>query len=194
MRARMALIHTAAKIEIREILLKDKPDKMLRASPKGTVPVLILDEETVLEESMDIMNWCLDDNDAWHAQSVPGYAEISNRLIMRNDNFFKTNLDKYKYGASEEKITHRTEALVFLYELDKLLTNNKNLLSNEISVADIAIFPFVRQFSKIDSEWFNDVEFKYLHGWLNNLLNSDLFESAMKKHPLWSPGAKAVFL
>jgi glutathione S-transferase len=151
MRARMALQYAGIMYEQREILLKDKPQSMLDYSAKGTVPVFIVSGE-VIDESLDIMFWALaqQDKDDW----LENNKQLD--LIKCCDKEFKPQLDKYKYSDRHElsESEYRNQALWFLHQLNQQLLNSKYLFSDNISMADIAIFPFIRQFSYVDIVWF----------------------------------------
>ena len=148
-RARMALLYSSINVELREVLLRDKPPSMLAASAKGTVPVLLLPDGRVLDQSRDIMLWALDSSDPqqWYNEAL---AEPINRLIDHNDNQFKTHLDHYKYWdryPAESQQFYRSQAEEFLMELESLLSSRDYLLADRITLADIALFPFIRQFA-----------------------------------------------
>ena len=186
MRARIALKIAGIEVEIREISLRDKPAHMLQVSPKGTVPVLILpgiglQGGTVIEESLEIMLFAL------QAHALGGSLDAASRaLIQENDSSFKQALDRYKYperfpGKSQPE--YREQGDVFLQKLESLLSKNNYLFGAEPSLADIAIFPFVRQFAAVDAAWFAQCEYTKLKAWLKDWLDSELFESVMTKHP-----------
>lgn len=186
MRARMALKYAGIAVEIREIVLRDKPPAMLQVSPKGTVPVLVLEGGTVIEQSLDIMRWALQQNDqhAW----LNGDGEQMQQLIAENDTSFKQALDKYKYAIrypQQSPETYRAQAEVFLHKLENRLSQSSYLLGNQVCLADVAIFPFVRQFSGVDSDWFTRAPYPKLKVWLNTLVESDLFVSIMQKQPTY---------
>jgi len=200
MRARMSLIIAEAQCELREVSLKDKPAAMLEASPKGTVPVLLFPDGTVIDESLDIMLWALSQTDAstW-LNPAAGDLEGMMDLIGRNDTGFKPHLDRYKYPDRYSKedadpLAHRAEACVFLNELETLLECNDFLFGPRPSLADIAIFPFVRQFAATDSDWFAGLDAPRLHTWLSGWKSSDLFSAAMHKHPVWQTDNPPDFL
>lgn len=185
MRARMALHYAGIKVEIREIALRDKPQHMLAVSPKGTVPVLVLADGKIIDESLDVMTWALaqNDPDTW-LTSDPRCVE----LIAENDGSFKRALDQYKYASRfpEQSAEHyRQQGEVFLAKLEALLSHHRYLLGNNLTQADIAIFPFIRQFSMVDAAWFAASDYPCLRNWLDALVASDLFESIMKKYPTW---------
>jgi len=200
MRARMALITAGIQCELREVLLSDKPQAMLDISPKGTVPVLSFADDSVLDESLDIMLWALSQMGA-SAWLKPEAGELDGmlELIGRNDADFKRHLDRYKYPERypEEKakpLRHRSAACIFLDELEDLLEDNDFLFGSSPSLADIAIFPFVRQFAATDPDWFATLESPHLQAWLTGWLNFDLFTAAMNKHPIWEPDNSPIFL
>ena len=189
MRARMALRYANIDVEIREIALREKPAHMLAVSPKGTVPVLVLASGEVLEQSLDIMDWALarSDEDAWIVQDQKG-QKLTADLIATNDGAFKKALDKYKYAIrfpEHPAEVYRAQGEAFLKRLESLLQENTYLLRSTISKADIAIFPFVRQFSMVDETWFETANYPALKAWLNVLLHSQFFIDVMQKHPVW---------
>ena len=186
MRARMALHYAGIDIEHREIDLKNKPSHMLKISPKGTVPVMQLTDGSVLEESLDIMHWALsqDDPDGWLGSN----KESSYSLIDENDGPFKQSLDRYKYSSrfpDEDCSDSRNQGEYFLEKLDSRLQQTKYLVSDSLTIADIAIFPFVRQFANVDKNWFYSLSLNHLQIWLTERLESPLFLDIMKKHKLY---------
>jgi glutathione S-transferase len=189
MRARMALRYANIDVEVREIVLREKPAQMLAVSPKGTVPVLVLASGQVLEQSLDIINWALEqsDMDGWIVQDQ-AVQKLSADLIATNDGDFKQALDKYKYAIrfpENPPDVYRAQGEAFLQRLESLLQQNAYLFRNTVSKADIAIFPFVRQFSMVDEVWFETANYPALKAWLNGLLNSQLFIDVMQKHSVW---------
>mgnify|MGYP001162159826 CR=1 FL=1 len=186
-RARMALIYSGINVELREITLKDKPAEMLNFSSKGTVPVLVCSDGTVLDESYQIMRWALDiaDPDDWY--SFTFYEEIDT-LIYVNDSNFKPSLDRYKYSDRYPEYPikyYRTEGEVFLAFLENKLKTSSYLLNESISLADVAIFPFIRQFASVEPDWFKYSPYKNLQRWLDNFLGAKIFLEAMKKKSIW---------
>jgi glutathione S-transferase len=189
MRARMALRYANIDIEIREITLREKPAHMLSVSPKGTVPVLVLASGQVLEQSLDIMDWALEQSDVheWITQDQ-AVQKLTANLIATNDGAFKEALDKYKYAIRFPENTldvYRAAGEEFLQRLELLLRQNTYLCCNTISKADVAIFPFVRQFSMVDEAWYEVANYPALKAWLNGLLHSQLFIDVMQKYPVW---------
>ena len=189
MRARMALHYANIDVEIREIALREKPAHMLAVSPKGTVPVLVLASGKVLEQSLDIMDWALEQSDveAWIIQD-PELQKFSADLIEVNDGAFKQALDKYKYAIrfpENPPDVYRAQGEAFLQRLESLLQQNAYLCRNTVSKTDFAIFPFVRQFCMVDEAWFEGANYPALKTWLSGLLSSRLFIDVMQKHPVW---------
>ena len=183
MRARMALSVSGAKYEHREVVLRDKPPEMLAVSPKGTVPVLVTQDDDLLEESLDIMRWAL-------AQSDPeGWLERQDDgLLAANDGPFKHHLDRYKYSTRYDDVDpeeHGVKAVEHLGVLDERLARSAYLCGAKRGFADIAIFPFVRQFVNADKEWFAAQGLTQVDAWLTGLTSSELFTSIMAKHDQW---------
>ncbi len=191
MRARMAIAMSGTSVRLREVLLKDKPEEMLAVSPKGTVPVLI-DDGAVIDESLAVMDWALAKHDPedWRARDDAD-------LIAVNDGDFKHHLDRYKYatrydGADPEE--HREQGARFLNQLAARLVDRPFLCGEARGRADIAIFPFVRQFRIADEQWFDAHAPAPVRAWLKTLTTSDLFASAMAKYPQWKDtGEEFVF-
>jgi glutathione S-transferase len=188
-RARLALQAAGQAVEHREITLKNKPAEMLRASPKGTVPVLVLADGTVLDESLDIMRWALGRNDphGWLAQGETGH-EDTRALVAQNDGEFKFHLDRYKYPhryGLPDGMTHRELARGFLDTLQSRLALHSFLAGARFGLADAAIAPFVRQFAHTDPTWFSAQAWRYLAQWLQDFEASAAFAQVMEKHPLW---------
>jgi len=182
-RARMALAYANIHVNEHEVDLKNKPQDLINASAKATVPVLILADGLVIDESLDIIRWALNqsDPDGWLRAALKHSA---NDLIHTNDHEFKPILDGYKYPQQSEKkdpVYYRDKANDYLRQLNSLLMNNRYLLADQISIADIAIFPFIRQFYLVDQPWFAQSERQQLQRWLGYFLNSALFLRVMKK-------------
>lgn len=185
-RARMALYYAGIPVEIREVDLKNKPTHMLEMSPKGTVPVMILTDGTIIEESLDIMYWALTDNDPDHWLPTDKDELLkTQRLILKNDTEFKMWLDKYKYADRHPEQTeqyYREQAEQFLQQLDALLNQHKFLICDQLSLTDVALFPFVRQFAFVNRTWFDQSRYQKLRSWLDGLLSSELFLEVMRKN------------
>ncbi len=186
MRARMAMVYAGISVEIREIALRDKPKHMLQVSPKGTVPVLIIEDGTVIDESVDIMYWALQQQDS--AGWLQHNGELRRQLITENDTSFKAALDAYKYFdrfPEKKQSEHRTDSELFLQKLETLLQHSQYLQSNQLSMVDIALFPFIRQFAGVDAAWFDVSPYPKLIAWLKRLVTSELFVSVMQKRPTY---------
>lgn len=187
MRARLAIVYAEQQVELREVLLKDKPQEMLAISPKGTVPVLQLTDGSVIDESRDVMLWALrrnDPNALLGGEPCPATAA----LLDENDGEFKHWLDRYKYADRhpEQSAAHyRAKGEVFLNKLELLLLSSVYLSGDQIRIADIAIMPFVRQFALVDKAWFDQAPYPALQTWLDGWCNCDVFIKVMKKHAPW---------
>jgi glutathione S-transferase len=182
----MAIAVSGIQVELREVVLRDKPPEMIAVSPKGTVPVLLLGDGNVVDESLDIMRWALAQHDpeSWlaHQDAV---------MIAANDGPFKHALDRYKYPhryGLADGLEHREAALEHLSGLNKLLATQPYLGGSAPAFTDIAFFPFVRQFAATDQIWFDALPLPALQAWLNGLLASDLFGQTMTRYPKWTAG------
>jgi glutathione S-transferase len=179
----MALLYAQIHVKQCEVDFKNKPQDLLIASAKGTVPVLILENGRILDESIDIIKWALEqsDPDGWMRAELKVQCE---ELIYLNDSLFKPILDNYKYPQKSEKkdpIYYREQAKTYLCRLNLLLMQHRYLLANHISLADISLFPFIRQFYMVDKQWFEESEYTSLTAWLESFLNSSLFIQVMVK-------------
>ena len=197
MRARMALCIADIPVELREVKLSDKPPELAEASPKATVPVLVLPDETVIDESIAVMRWALAQNDPENWLSGDDQA-----LINEADGPFKHHLDRYKYpvrypdenGGDESAFGphHRSQGLAILQKLDARLAESKQLCGDRPTLADIALFPFIRQFANTDRAWFDTQDLPHLQRWLDAHLKSDLFAAIMPKFDPWKAGDKPI--
>ena len=188
----MALSIASIAVEHREVVLRNKPDAMLQASPKGTVPVIITPDGHVIDESLDVMRWALDQNDplSWLSN-----LEDSLSLIEENDGPFKHHLDRYKYASRYDETAnrgdtdseHKKAARAFLATLELRLEANTYLTGDSQTLADIAVFPFIRQFANTDRASWDVNEFPKTRAWLDRHVTSNLFINIMKKHPVWTP-------
>ena len=196
MRARMAIAASGQKCSLREVVLSNKPNEMILSSPKGTVPVIVLPDGNVIEESLQIMYWALEKNDPerW-LKPLHTNPDGIEALIAENDGPFKTNLDRYKYSShytNSDPLSYRDHGLEFLEKLNLRLKKSKYLFGNEFSVADAAISPFVRQFANTDRKWFETCKIPQVQYWLQEILNSDRFLNVMHKYPRWHSGGSGV--
>lgn len=198
MRARLALTMSGEAHELREVVLRNKPAEMLAASPKGTVPVLVLPGSEVMDESLDVMLWALRRNDPeqWLAPAQ-GSLDDMLTLIAGNDGAFKRSLDRYKYpnryaeesAGNAEAFAQRQRGLgaAWLLKLDGMLAGGW-LFGERVSLADMALLPFVRQFAHTDPVWFAEQPWPRLQAWLARFEASGLFVGVMEKHAPWQAG------
>jgi glutathione S-transferase len=192
MRARLALQSSGMEVEWREILLKDKPQALLQASAKGTVPVLVLSDGHVLEQSLDIMRWALEHSDPLHwlpRNELDWHG--AHAAIERNDGPFKQALDRYKYPARDALtagLEPRAEASLVLWEWERRLQHQAFLSGAQWGFLDAAIAPFVRQFAHVDATWFAQQPWVRLAQWLGAFESSHAFACVMHKVPVWKPG------
>ena len=191
MRARMVLLHSKIQCEIREIKLSNKPKEMLAISPKGTVPVLILENGDILDESLDVMLWAIEQGNLRNLFN-PGKKEILD-LIKINDGEFKDAIDRYKYSSlypEKPMIEYRKMGELFLEKIESYLEKNKFIFGKNISLADLAIFPFIRQFCRVYIDWFNSSLFKKIKEWTLFFEGSENFIDIMRKIKPWTTGDK----
>ncbi|MEO0882295.1 MAG: glutathione S-transferase N-terminal domain-containing protein [Pseudomonadota bacterium] len=198
MRARMALIIAGIEVELREVVLRNKPPEMIAASPKATVPVMITDTGETLEESLDVMLWALQrhDPEGWLPDSDPDNRADIPDLLSTLEARFKPRLDRYKYPTrfpGEQSGENRDAGLAYLIEhLAPRLARHANLQGEMRTLADIGAFPFVRQFANTDKDWWTTTAPKPLQDWLTRHVESDLFLKAMVKHAPWQSGTPGV--
>ena len=190
MRARISMYYSKINYEHREILLKDRPKKLYNLSPKGTVPVLNLPDGKVIDESLDIMKWSMsiNDSDSWFVNNISDQLNA----IKTNDYHFKKWLDKYKYHDRYPEFPvqyYKDKCEGILNSLEKKLDEENFLFSQKISLGDMALLPFIRQFANVDIIWFNG-RFVNLSKWMGELIESEVFQSMMKKYEIWNPSSK----
>ena len=190
----MAIHISGQKCELREVLLRDKPPSMLEYSAKGTVPVLILQDGNVIDESLDVIDWALNlnDPDDWQRSKD---TKKTKELIKINDGEFKYHLDRYKYSKrydNEDPEFHRKKCLKFIESINNELNNSEYIFDDNISYADIVVLPFIRQFRIADIEWFDSLPYDNLKKWLSSFLDSSLLNSIMKKYDLWQEGDSLI--
>ncbi|WP_411881852.1 glutathione S-transferase [Polaromonas sp. YR568] len=198
MRARLALAATGEPYALREVVLRDKPAELLAASPKGTVPVLVLPDGVVIDESLDVMLWALrrKDPEGWLSPPRGGIAAML-ALVAGNDGEFKRSLDRYKYpnrypdesagDAQAFAQLHRAQGAAWLAALDGMLDEGW-LFGTRASLADMALLPFVRQFAHTDAAWFAAQPWPKLQAWLAGFEAGALYAGVMGKHAPWRTG------
>lgn len=202
MRARLALFKAKQKVVLRDIVLSNKPQAMLDASPKATVPVLVLSDGTVIEESLDIMLWAFqqsDPNNFLHKNKTDNQASKNEEMmaiIYTFDSQFKTCLENYKCAKRYHEtnlVECRQACEVYLSQLEQRLTQHQFLLSNHECLADIALLPFIRQFARIERQWYLQSPYPNVRSWLNKYLQSPMFTKIMAKHPLWEKNQAPLY-
>ncbi len=197
MRARMGLLMARQQVMLRAITMKNKPEEMLKISPKGTVPVLLLPDKTVIDESLDIMVWALQQNDPedlLHKDNPEDLAEML-ELVRRNDKEFKPQLEIYKKSKrfrTGTETEEREKCEVFIAELEQRLSSsgaytqgNGNFIGDKPGLIDYALIPFVRQFSRVNKAWFKQAPYPLLRSWIEQHMQTRLYAKAMEKYPLW---------
>ena len=192
-RARMALSYMDVTVELREVLLNERPQSLYEVSSKGTVPVLLLKDGNVLDESLDIMLWAIKQGEQ---KLYEDKINEQNKLIKYNDTKFKYWLDRYKYHVrylEHSRDYYQRKCSKTLAEYDMRLRENSYLMGDRIRLADIAIFPFMRQCSNVDQNWFNN-KYPNLNQWLESWKQSQHFKSVMMKYNQWKLGDELLIV
>ena len=196
MRARMALKLADITCEIREVSLSNKPNHMLKISPKGTVPVLIL-KDKIIDESIDIINWVISKTDIFKENLDQNKLELSDEMICIFDDKFKYHLDRYKYSNRYKDVDlefHRSECKKLLVSLEHLISNNVWFFGDKLNKLDISILPFIRQFKIADIDWFDSQkDIPKVKEVLDNFLESKLFIEIMHNYKVWEEGSDSVY-
>ena len=192
MRARMALCLSKTIVELREVSLRNKPQSLLEISPKGTVPVLLLEDGSVIDESIEIIEWCINNKkDMFKDTLNKDQVLFTEDAIKLFDEKFKFHLDRYKYASRYENVdatSHKDACLDILKTLDKYIYNTKWFFSNNINKIDISVLPFIRQFRIADPEWFDvNQDIPNIQIWLENFLQSKLLNIVMVNFEVWEP-------
>lgn len=198
MRAHMALKYANLEIFLREVELNDLPAEALAVSPHATVPSLVLSNTEYLDESWDIVKWAAQQNDPenWLGQNNECLQDAE-MLVETNDYSFKDDLDHYKYAdryPEHPMEYYRQRCEDFLEELEEMLGGNNFLLAERVTIADIAVFPFIRQFAMVDKDWFYKAPYPKLQRWLDYMLDTEWFRDAFKKQEIWKPGSEDILL
>ncbi|WP_205341912.1 glutathione S-transferase [Denitrificimonas caeni] len=209
MRARLGILLAQQSVLIRAVVTKNKPADMLALSPKGTVPVLIINHAegsevpqqkvTVIDESIEIMLWALKRNDPqdllWAED--PQQLALMLELIRKNDQHFKPQLEAYKLAKrfhKESEMADRQRCEVFIAELERKLEKSHYLMGDRASLADYAVLPFVRQFARVDRKWYVQSPYPKCRDWLNRHLQTLLYTKAMAHYPLWLESQETFLL
>ena len=197
MRSRLALKYSGIQVELREVDLKAVPDALCELVPDNpTVPVLQLQDGRVIDESWDILLWAVreHDPDSWLGKNESNLVPAEQWIEM-NDYSFKIELDHYKYYdryPDKTQLEYREEAEEFIRDLEDQLQQTRFLLGDSLSIADIGVLPFIRQFAFVDKNWFDQARYPKVQAWLEVFLKSGLFNSVMEKYAVWSSGDKPV--
>ena len=189
----MVLSYMEVSVELREVLLNERPQSLYKISSKGTVPVLLLKDGKVLDESLDIMRWAIKQGEQ---NLYEDKLNEQNQLIKYNDIKFKYWLDKYKYHVrylEHSREYYQRKCSKTLAEYDMRLRGNAYLMGDRIRLADIAIFPFIRQCANVDQNWFNN-KYPNLNQWLEIWKQSRLFKSVMMKYNQWRLGDELLIV
>ena len=197
MRARLALKLANIQCELREVRLNNKPKHMLEVSPKGTVPILIL-EDKIIDESIEIINWVLDQNNIFKDNISSEQIKITEQIIDIFDNKFKYHLDRYKYSnryENADKKFHQKECLDILIDLEKVISDGNWFFGDELNKLDISILPFLRQFRIADPHWFDSLkQIPKIQKLLYNFLDSNLLNQIMFNYEVWGASSEISYL
>ncbi len=196
MRARLAIFKSQQAVELRDVKLCNKPTSMLKASPKGTVPILLVSPSQVIDESLDVMLWCLGESDPDNLL-LSGIVERCDLLAFIDifDREFKPCLERYKcakryHETNLEACRHHCE--VYIQNLERRLRQHAFIMGEYESLADIAILPFIRQFAKVERQWYVQSSYKHIKRWLNAYLQSAMFNKVMTQYAIWEEGSEPV--
>lgn len=197
MRARIAIFRSKQAVLIRAIKLNNKPPEMLALSTKGTVPMLVLSDGTVIEESLDIMLQVLKDSDPDHLLTAQGQLPLTEiiTIIEEFEQHFFVAVEAYKCAKRYQEtniVECRQACEVYLQKLEDRLSKHAFLTSEREGLLDIALMPFVRQFSKVERQWYQQSPYPKLRAWLNSYLQSPMFTKVMAKHELWVDGHRDI--
>lgn len=190
MRARIGLLLAKQPVLLRDIVMTNIPDEMFAASPKGEVPTLVLNDSSVIDESLDIMIWALkqsDPSNLLYSHKENAFEEMLT-IISRNDNEFVEALKKYKAASryhDSTEISYRKKCESFISYIEESLDEHEYIFGDSPSLADYAILPFIRQFSRVDRKWYLSSPYPKLREWLERQFQNPIFSKAMKKYPQW---------
>jgi len=190
MRGRLAIFKAKQTVLLRDLVLSNKPIEMMAVSPKGTVPVIVLANNSVIEESLEVMLWALQITDPDNLLHCNDKEALPAMLLLINefDTDFKSCLEAYKCAKryQEDNITEcRIACEAYIKRLEQRLTEQTFLMSDKESLLDIALMPFIRQFGRIERQWYLQSPYPHVRQWLNRYLQSSVFTKVMAKHPLW---------
>lgn len=192
MRARLAIFKSQKAVELRDVKLTNKPVSMLVASPKGTVPILVVSSQHIIEESIDVMLWVLQQNDP---DNMLDELATAMTFIQRYDREFKPCIEAYKCAKRYHETNLeecRRACEVFIQDLELRLSQHAYVLGEQESIADLAILPFIRQFAKVERPWYVQSSYTHVKRWLNSYLQSAMFNKIMAPNPIWEEGNKGI--
>jgi len=195
MRARLAIYKSKQAVELRDVVLSNKPAEMIIASPKATVPILVLTNSKVIDESLDVMLWALGESDPENLLHAANTDRVLN-LVDLLDSEFKPRLEAYKCAKRyhENNVQECRQACeLYIQNLEQRLMSHHYLIDENESMADIAILPFIRQFAKVERQWYLQSPYPKVRDWLNQYLQSAMFNKVMTKYPLWTSGQTVVW-
>lgn len=190
MRARMAIYASGQQVHLRDIVLSDKPAEMLQASPKGTVPVLVTADNQVIDESLAVMLWAFTQSDPQNYLGGDSPSALADMLLLISlfDSEFKGHLEKYRCSKRyhEPSLTEdRMQCERYLVDLESRLCRHQYLMSDKPSLVDLALVPFIRQFGRVERQWYLRAPYPKLRQWLNSYLQSRMFSKVMTQYPMW---------
>jgi glutathione S-transferase len=192
MRARLAIFKSKKAVELRDVKLTNKPAAMLIASPKGTVPILVVSSSQVIDESLDVMLWSLSNSDPDNLLcNLPDLLTFINLY----DSEFKPCIERYKAAKRyhEANVKECRQACeVHIHALEQRLSQHAYIFGEQESLADIAILPFIRQFAKVERQWYVQSSYVNVKRWLNTYLQSSMFNKVMAQHPIWEEESEVV--
>ena len=196
-RSRLAILHAQQTVVLRDIDMNNKPEEMLSISPKGTVPVLLLGDGSVIDESLDVMVWALTQSDPNNLLYSHDETKLTQMLdvINQNDNEFVEALQKYRAASryhDTNEVECRERCCEWLMTIEQALSQHAYIMGETPSLVDYAILPFIRQFSRVDKKWYAQAPLPYLRAWLVSHYNDPTFSKAMFTHPKWQQGADDI--
>ena len=197
MRSRLGILHAQQTVVLRDIDMKNKPEEMLSVSPKGTVPVLLLGDSTVIDESLDVMVWALNQSDPSNLLYSHDETKLTQMLVFihQSDTEFVDALQKYRAASryhDTNEVECRERCCEWLMTIELALSQHTYIMGETPSLVDYAILPFIRQFSRVDKKWYAQAPLPYLRAWLVNHYNDPTFSKAMFTHPKWHKGADEI--
>ncbi len=192
----MALKLANIQCELREVRLSNKPEHMLKVSPKGTVPILIFEDE-VIDESIDIINWVLDNSNIFKDNINSKQIKLTENIITTFDNKFKHHLDRYKYSVRYENADeefHRSECLKILKDIENKICDGCWFFGDKLNKVDISILPFIRQYRIANPDWFDSQQgILRVQKLLGNFLDSKLLNDVMYKYEEWKISDEPIY-